>query len=211
MNVLKDLAESVKSQEHLLWDIARMRNEFLLFSIVLKSPSITHNFGTTGSIQVGFSAKCTSPNEYFNQIENWKCHMFNFRLISIDRITYCNMFYHSTSFTYNAFCQKEVIIKMLHMFFWYWNWNDWAMFYYYHAKEKHKIIRICEILLIGLRSNYIKQMGKLLKSICVAKHAYHYTQHKGKKGTISPMSDQANSIQISVSLTFCSICLYSCW
>ncbi len=30
----------------------------------------SHNFGTTGPIQVGFSAKCTSPNEHFNQTEN---------------------------------------------------------------------------------------------------------------------------------------------
>ncbi len=43
------------------------------------------NFGTTGPIQVRFSAKCIPPNEDFNQIENWKCHMFNFRLIPLDR------------------------------------------------------------------------------------------------------------------------------
>ncbi len=35
----------------------------------------------------GLSAKCTSPNENFNQIENWKCHMFDFRLVPLDRIT----------------------------------------------------------------------------------------------------------------------------
>ncbi len=35
----------------------------------------------------GFQAKCTSPNELFNQIENRKCHVFEFRLISQDRIT----------------------------------------------------------------------------------------------------------------------------
>ncbi len=52
-----------------------------------ENPSIAHSFGTTGPIQVGFSAKCTSPNEHFNQIENWKCHMFDFRLISLDHIT----------------------------------------------------------------------------------------------------------------------------
>ena len=28
------------------------------------------NFGTTGPIHLGFSAKCTLPNEDFNQIEN---------------------------------------------------------------------------------------------------------------------------------------------
>ncbi len=50
--------------------------------------SVVHNFGTTGPIHVGFSAICTSPNEHFNQIENWKCDMFDFRLISLDCITY---------------------------------------------------------------------------------------------------------------------------
>ncbi len=49
--------------------------------------SIAHNLGTTGSIQAGFSAKCSSPNEHLNQIENWKCHMCEFQLISQDRIT----------------------------------------------------------------------------------------------------------------------------
>ena len=43
--------------------------------------SIAHNFGTTGPIQVGFSAKCTSP-----KIENYKCPIFNFRLISLDHM-----------------------------------------------------------------------------------------------------------------------------
>ncbi len=46
------------------------------------------NFGTTGPIQVGFSAKCTSHNEDFNQIENWKCHVCDFRLIPLDHITF---------------------------------------------------------------------------------------------------------------------------
>ena len=70
-----DLTESVRSQEHWLRDIASKRNGFLLFSTVLR-------------IQVGFPAKCTPSNEHLNQIENWKCHMFDFRLISLDRITY---------------------------------------------------------------------------------------------------------------------------
>ncbi len=47
----------------------------------------TLHLGTTGSIQVGFSAKCTSPSEHFNQIKNWKCHTCEFRLIPLDRIT----------------------------------------------------------------------------------------------------------------------------
>ncbi len=31
-----------------------------------ENPSIAHNLGTTGPIQVGFSAKCTSPNDDIN-------------------------------------------------------------------------------------------------------------------------------------------------
>ena len=87
------LAKSVGSREHWLWDIVRKRNdEFLLCSIVLRILRIAHNFGTTGPttgpIQVGFSAKCTSLNVHFSQIENWNCHMFNFRLISLNCITF---------------------------------------------------------------------------------------------------------------------------
>ena len=81
------LQSSRISWKHWLWDTARKRNAFLLFSIVLRIFQ-SFNFGTTGPIQVGFSAKCTSPNEDINQIENWKCHIFNFRLIPLDRITY---------------------------------------------------------------------------------------------------------------------------
>ena len=44
-------------------------NFFIVF-YCSDNPSIAHNFGTTGLIQVGFSAKCTSPEEDFNQIEN---------------------------------------------------------------------------------------------------------------------------------------------
>ena len=53
-----------------------------------ENPSIAHNLGTTEPIQVGFSSKCTSPNDYFNQIEYWKCDMFDFRLIPPDHITH---------------------------------------------------------------------------------------------------------------------------
>ena len=56
-----NLAGSVGSRQHWLWDIARKRNEFPLFSIVLRILPIAHNHGTTGPIQVEFSAKCTSP------------------------------------------------------------------------------------------------------------------------------------------------------
>ena len=64
------------------------RKEWISF-YCFENPSIAHNFGTTGWIQVGFSMclkRCTSPNEHFNQIQSWKCHMFNFRLIFLDCI-----------------------------------------------------------------------------------------------------------------------------
>ena len=35
-----------------------------------ENPSIANNFGTTGPIQVGVSAKCTSLYEHFDEIEN---------------------------------------------------------------------------------------------------------------------------------------------
>ena len=38
-----------------------------------ENPSIAHNFGITGPIQVRVSAKCTSLNEHFNEIETEKC------------------------------------------------------------------------------------------------------------------------------------------
>ena len=59
------VAESVRSREHWLWDTARKRNVFLLFSIVLGIFQLLYNFGTTGPIQVRFSATCTSPDEDF--------------------------------------------------------------------------------------------------------------------------------------------------
>ena len=82
-----DLVESFWGQEHWLWDIGR--NKLISFAFYyVENPSIAHNFGTTGLIQVWFSAKCTPLNEHFNQIENWKCHMFDIRLISLDCIRF---------------------------------------------------------------------------------------------------------------------------
>ncbi len=79
--------KSVRIGTHWLWDIARKRNKFLLFSLVLilQLPITSEPLV---SIQVGFSAKCTSPNEDFNIIEYWKSHMLDFRLISLDCITF---------------------------------------------------------------------------------------------------------------------------
>ncbi len=47
----------------------------MMFIIILLfwESSIAHNLGTTWPIQAAFSAKCTSPNAHFNQIENRKC------------------------------------------------------------------------------------------------------------------------------------------
>ena len=94
-----NLAESVGT-----WKLGELivrysqKKEWISFVFYcFENPSNAHNFGTTGPIQVGFSAKCTSPNEHINQIENWKCHIFDFRLISLDRITY-NDRYHSTNY-----------------------------------------------------------------------------------------------------------------
>ncbi len=61
-----------------------------------ENPSIAHNLGTTGPIQVGFQQNGTSPNEHFNQIENWKCHMCKFRLItSRSHHIYCGQWHWS--------------------------------------------------------------------------------------------------------------------
>ncbi len=69
------------SQKNKLW--------ILFVFYCFENPSVAHDCGTTGAIQVGFWAKCTSLNEAFNQIETWKCYMVYFRLISLDCITYC--------------------------------------------------------------------------------------------------------------------------
>ncbi len=50
----------------------KKRNKVLLFFcfVLFLRVYYAHNFGTTGPIQEGFSSKCTSLNEHFNQIEN---------------------------------------------------------------------------------------------------------------------------------------------
>ncbi len=101
----------------------RKQKQFIIFLAVsfvfncFENLSIAHNFGTIGSIQVGFSAKCTSPNEYINQIENWKCHILDFRLISKGRITSsnCIIFEHmdgSKNNTWHARSQTEVVCTL---------------------------------------------------------------------------------------------------
>ncbi len=59
-----------------------------------------------------FSAKCTSPNEDFNQIKNWKCHMCDLRPIPPDRIkfdSFCLISSHqSAGITGTIKCLKQV-------------------------------------------------------------------------------------------------------
>ena len=72
------------------WEKARKRNSWVSFVFnCSENHSIAHIFGTTSPIQVGFSAKCTSPNGHINKIlKKWKSHKLKFGLISLDRITY---------------------------------------------------------------------------------------------------------------------------
>ena len=77
-----NLAESFGSREHWLWDIARKRNKFLLFSIVLRILQLLITLEPLDWFRWGFQQNV--PLQM-----NRKCHMFEFWLISLDRITYC--------------------------------------------------------------------------------------------------------------------------
>ncbi len=70
-NMIYVLQSKGISRKSAAW-IVRYSQKKKLISIVFcsKNPSIAHNLGTTGPIQVGISAKCTSPNEDFNQLDN---------------------------------------------------------------------------------------------------------------------------------------------
>ena len=84
------LAESVGSRVHWLWDTARKSNGFLLSSTVSRSLQLLitlYHWSNSGGV---FSKMYLSKIiEHFSQIENWKCHIFDFRLSSLNRITYC--------------------------------------------------------------------------------------------------------------------------
>ena len=76
--------------------------------------SIAHNLGTTGLIP-GFSAKCTSPKQYLNQIENFKCWMCEFWLISWD--PYHNYCYPGIcSVRANKYTCNPLLLWLLHDF-----------------------------------------------------------------------------------------------
>ncbi len=69
------------------------KNEYIFVFYCFENPSslITlESQHSTGPIQARFSAKYTCSNEHFSQIQNCKCHMFDFRLISLDRIVNSN-------------------------------------------------------------------------------------------------------------------------
>ena len=80
-----DLAKSVRGQEHWLWDITRKEKKqmdffcFLLFWESFKS----YNFGTTGPIQVGFSANCMCLFKWAIQL-NRKLKMSHVWLQTLD-------------------------------------------------------------------------------------------------------------------------------
>ncbi len=77
-----DLAESVGSQEHWLWDVTRKRNEVLLFSIVLRiiqllirtlEPLVRFRWGFQQNVP-------RASNEHFNLQSNRKLIMSHVRL-----------------------------------------------------------------------------------------------------------------------------------
>ncbi len=65
--------------EALIVTYSQKKDEFLLFSIVLRILQLLITLEPLDQFQVGSSAECTSPDEDFNQID--------FRLIALDRIT----------------------------------------------------------------------------------------------------------------------------
>ena len=104
--------------------IVRYRQKKKWISIVFycsENLLIAHNLWTTRLIEVGFSAKCTSPSEHFNQIENRKCHMCEFRLIPLDRITYSeviNVFYNikMTNVIWSSRMSQTNMLLVSHVF-----------------------------------------------------------------------------------------------
>ncbi len=89
-----NLAEVVGSREHWLWDTARKRNVFLLISIFFNNPSIASTleplvqfrWGSQQNVYLLISTALESNRKL-------KCHMFNFRLISLDCILCETCFY----------------------------------------------------------------------------------------------------------------------
>ncbi len=78
------LWNQVEIRGHWLWVIARKMNKFLLFSSVLRILQLLIAL----ELLVQFRWRFQQNVQWaLNQTENWKCHMFYFRLISQDCIT----------------------------------------------------------------------------------------------------------------------------
>ncbi len=107
-----DLVESVQSREHWLWYVARRRTEFLLFSIVLRILQLPKTLEPLVRFRWVIHPKCTSPNEHFNHIEDWKCHIFDFRLISLDRIIFVSPFHVIQSCTHRTSVWAELLTDL---------------------------------------------------------------------------------------------------
>ncbi len=63
-------------------------------------------------------SKWTSPDEDFKQIENWKCHMFNFQLNLLDHITYVRRYLFSSSVRMKHINPKAIVLLT---YVWYHN------------------------------------------------------------------------------------------
>ena len=74
--------------------IARYSQNKKWISIVFycsENPAIACNLGTTGPIQVEGVSKMYLSKWALQSDKNWKCHIFDFRLIPLDRITYTDI------------------------------------------------------------------------------------------------------------------------
>ena len=71
---------------------------------------------------------CASPNKDFNQIENWKCHKFDFRLIPLDCITY--FFTEESDLIKQCLVYSKMSHLVRHILLWWilWRWRDCILF-----------------------------------------------------------------------------------
>ncbi len=120
------------------------------FSFVLRILQLLTNklWGTTGPIQEAVSAKYTSQNEHFNQIENWKCHMLNFRLISL-----------RSNHTLWSYWDILLIISKLAIYI---PFNqDWKISKFFRDSEKVKLQKY-ENFIMNIVAEYHSQFSFLL-------------------------------------------------
>ena len=105
------------------------RNEYLLFSIDLRTLQLLITWEPL--VQVGFSAKCTSPNEHFNQIEmshvwfqtdfprsHHMLHCYELpNVLKILVICYIKNFFETPSTFHNSpvFCERSLDVTLHHL------------------------------------------------------------------------------------------------